>query len=231
MEGSSMNTVTDNEAMALKKEKMKLYNQQYYLLHQTELQEKHRRHAELHKETYALQSKTWHAYHPERIKALRHRYYHKNSARYKVQRKIYIREHLQAIQEAKKAYRQSHLEQCQTYGRLYQQKHKAVLRAYHRIWRSTHPEKILEYNARRRARRLAAPINDFTVEQWGILKAAYRHRCAYCGKRSKKLTKDHILSLSHGGSHTLANIVPACASCNSKKWTKPPLIPVQPLLL
>jgi 5-methylcytosine-specific restriction endonuclease McrA len=73
-------------------------------------------------------------------------------------------------------------------------------------------------------------MNDFTEAEWQAMKAHYNHRCAYCGKRQKRLTQDHITPLSKGGSHTATNIVPACRSCNARKGTRPPLRPVQPLL-
>ena len=105
-------------------------------------------------------------------------------------------------------------------------------RARDAAYRAAHPEQMAEYGAARRARKANAPINDFTAAQWREMQAAYDHRCVYCGKRAKgHLTQDHILALSQGGSHTLSNIVPACRSCNSRKGTRPPPIPVQPLLL
>jgi 5-methylcytosine-specific restriction endonuclease McrA len=84
---------------------------------------------------------------------------------------------------------------------------------------------------RRRARKAAAPRNDLTATQWKEIKAAYGNRCVYCGKRSKKLTQDHIVPLSKGGSHTAGNIVPACRPCNGKKRDRAVLKPVQPMLL
>lgn len=98
---------------------------------------------------------------------------------------------------------------------------------YLKAWKRLHPEYAKNYyqknaaslnlhTAKRRARILQAPINDFTLAQWETIQAAYGHRCAYCRGR-RKLTQDHLLPLSKGGGHTAANIVPACKSCNSAK--------------
>jgi 5-methylcytosine-specific restriction endonuclease McrA len=87
-------------------------------------------------------------------------------------------------------------------------------------------------NRARRARKLHAPLNDFTAAQWQEMQAAYGHRCVYCDKlRKGKLTQDHIIPLSTGGSHTARNIVPACRSCNSQKGRGAVLKPIQPVLL
>lgn len=84
----------------------------------------------------------------------------------------------------------------------------------------------------RHAHEMGAPVVDLTHAQWMEIQEMQKHRCYYCGKRCKgKLTQDHILPLSQGGSHTLHNVIGACQSCNARKWTKPPPIPVQPLLL
>lgn len=42
--------------------------------------------------------------------------------------------------------------------------------------------------------------------------------CFYCGC-SKKLTIDHDIPLSRGGTDNIENILPACGSCNSRKRT------------
>jgi 5-methylcytosine-specific restriction endonuclease McrA len=69
-----------------------------------------------------------------------------------------------------------------------------------------------------------------TAAQWQAIKAAFAHRCAYCGKQPKRLERDHITPLAKGGSHTVSNIVPACRLCNAQKSAGMPLRPVQPLL-
>jgi hypothetical protein len=71
-----------------------------------------------------------------------------------------------------------------------------------------------------------APINDFTAAEWEALKRLHANTCAYCGSEGA-LTRDHVKPLAKGGSNTLANIVPACLSCNSAKrdaddWTPNP---------
>ncbi len=34
---------------------------------------------------------------------------------------------------------------------------------------------------------------------------------------------DHMMPVSRGGEHSERNVVPACKTCNSKKWNKTPL--------
>lgn len=74
-----------------------------------------------------------------------------------------------------------------------------------------------EYNRRYRARKMNAPARDLTVGQWERIKDAFRNRCAYCGCEGVRLTQDHVIPLSKGGSHTASNVVPACGPCNSGK--------------
>ncbi len=104
--------------------------------------------------------------------------------------------------------------------------------------RQAHPEETRAYASTSRARRSGAGTADLSAGQWREIQAAYGFRCAYCPPdceecktRSHALTRDHLTPVTKGGAHTLANIVPACASCNSRKHDGPPLSPVQPLLL
>jgi 5-methylcytosine-specific restriction endonuclease McrA len=49
-------------------------------------------------------------------------------------------------------------------------------------------------------------------------------RCAYCGRREKlrRLTIDHRLPKSRGGSNGLDNLVLACTACNHAKAARLP---------
>ena len=60
-------------------------------------------------------------------------------------------------------------------------------------------------------------MNDLTPAQWDALQAAWGG-CAYCGAGGVPLQRDCMLPVSRGGRYTLANVVPACASCNTSKW-------------
>lgn len=42
------------------------------------------------------------------------------------------------------------------------------------------------------------------------------HTCQYCGN-TKRLTLDHVIPRSRGGTHTWDNVVTACETCNSRK--------------
>lgn len=55
---------------------------------------------------------------------------------------------------------------------------------------------------------------------WENKKAEYYYRCAYCGKRTRDLEKDHIVALGSGGEDEPTNIVPACRTCNQSKHNK-----------
>lgn len=70
--------------------------------------------------------------------------------------------------------------------------------------------------ARRRKRRMAQVDHDLTPAQWDALMSAWGG-CAYCGSDAAALQKDCMLPISRGGRYTLANVVPACRSCNASK--------------
>lgn len=70
-------------------------------------------------------------------------------------------------------------------------------------------------------RRRVEVVADGTVDEAAIL--AERKSCVYCGARltDGNTTLDHMEPLSRGGTHSAANLVACCRSCNSRKGAKP----------
>ncbi|HVN79680.1 MAG TPA: HNH endonuclease [Terriglobia bacterium] len=85
-------------------------------------------------------------------------------------------------------------------------------------WKKEHKDMVLAQVNRRRTREYTAS-GSFTVLEWKALCAFFKHRCAMC-RRKRKLTVDHIIPLSKGGSSFISNIQPLCQSCNSMKHNK-----------
>jgi len=60
---------------------------------------------------------------------------------------------------------------------------------------------------------------SYTVSEWESLCKKYNYRCLDCGKK-RKLTADHVIPISKGGTSNIDNIQPLCGPCNSSKGTK-----------
>ncbi|HSU72528.1 MAG TPA: HNH endonuclease signature motif containing protein [Candidatus Binatia bacterium] len=72
------------------------------------------------------------------------------------------------------------------------------------------------YNELRRGRKLKAE-GSFTRKEWLTKRNSSEGKCPFCQKQVgvEKMTIDHIIPLSKGGSNYISNIRAICRSCNS----------------
>ena len=142
----------------------------------------------------------------------------------KIKREIQGKQWRENNPEYSKQYRQRNKERILGNNRLYRQKNKEQIKEYSRKWLKTDMGKA--YNQRKeviRQTREREIINTLTSQEWIDILKEYHFRCAYCGCEFtlfNKETRDHVIPISKGGDNIKENIVPACQSCNSKKWNK-----------
>jgi 5-methylcytosine-specific restriction endonuclease McrA len=62
---------------------------------------------------------------------------------------------------------------------------------------------------------------EFSEQEWLDVKKKYNYTCLMCNEKEPtiRLTVDHVIPLSKGGSNFISNIQPLCFCCNSKKRT------------
>ena len=104
------------------------------------------------------------------------------------------------------------------YDRHWRAENKDKKCANQRTYRQRHPEKIRVFNAVYATKKTLAG-GHFTEQQWLSLCRKYEHRCLHCNRR-RKLTPDHVLPVSKGGTSNIGNIQPLCQPCNSSKNNK-----------
>lgn len=88
--------------------------------------------------------------------------------------------------------------------------------AYAIDYARSHPEVGQATKRRRRAAVQSNGLYRFNGKDWKRCMDRFGGKCFYCGEK-KRLSMDHVVPVSRGGSHGAGNIVPACVSCNASK--------------
>jgi 5-methylcytosine-specific restriction endonuclease McrA len=137
-------------------------------------------------------SRAWHRANPGRARANRIRWYTENKDR--------------ALDLGRK-WRKENAE-----------RYKATNLRNDRSWRAANPERSREAVRIKHNRRRNVP-GRHTIDEWKSLVEEFDGRCVRCGDRLglQKLTRDHVVPITNGGTDNIDNIQPLCKQCNSSK--------------
>lgn len=152
--------------------------------------------------------------HREENKAYRLR----NAVALKIKHAAYYQKHRDRLLAAVKARSLSQAEKISRYHAEHYAKNAARLKAAVSAYRKANPDKKRHLENCRRARK-AGNGGTHTLEERQAKFSTCGNVCYYCG-RAGRLTVDHMIPLKRGGTNDIANIVPACRSCNSRKHTR-----------
>lgn len=138
-----------------------------------------------------------------------------NKERIREGKAAWYQENREEILARVKAYSEENKDAILAYQADYYERNSEVVKARVAAYQAAHPEKKAHLENRRRARK-AGNGGSHTLEERLEKFAQLGNICFYCGE-AKKLTHDHAIPLSRGGTDDIDNILPACQSCNSKK--------------
>ena len=137
--------------------------------------------------------------------------------------KKYRKENHEQILNRQEKYRQAFSESISDYNKKYYKKNREILLPRHKKYQKKYNQRP-EVKAANRVRDFVrrSPLNidpKLTADDWEKILALWNNRCAYCGAEGD-LQQDHIIPVSKGGKHDLANVIPSCRKCNMAKGDK-----------
>ncbi len=112
-------------------------------------------------------------------------------------------------------YRALKLKQCaESYRR-----RKEKVGAYAKQWAANNPDKV-RASAHRSLAKKHKTAGTCTADEWRAIKEYFGYCCAYCLRPETgtlRLSIDHLIPLTRGGTSDPDNLAPACRPCNSAK--------------
>lgn len=153
------------------------------------------------------------------------KYYRRNADYLRPRARVRVREAYRADPEKhRKSGRESHMrhkEKRNAAARKYRLEHlerwTEINRAAGRRYSRTEKGKIAGANAR--AKRRSYNAGKIDLAAWKRKVRSSGGRCVFC-KSQDKITIDHIIPLSKGGTNDIRNLQPLCNRCNAGKCAK-----------
>jgi hypothetical protein len=164
-------------------------------------------------------------YHAERTDYQRKRsqaYYADNSERLRAESAKWYRENADRAKAAQRDYRDRNRERVELSKRAWAEANPDKVaanrkRAKAKITAATFAE---QYH-RRRARKMNNGVYSVTERDMRRCLTRNNNACAYCAVQFSgdiRPTWDHVVAIARGGQHSIGNLLPVCAACNTSKW-------------
>lgn len=111
-------------------------------------------------------------------------------------------------------------DRARSYGVRSYWRHREKRVQYSRRYRKTEAGRIAERRSGHKRRALKRATRT-TGSRWHLLRIMKwaDGKCLYCQRPTERLTLDHVVALTNGGTDTPDNWAPACLPCNKSKFT------------
>lgn len=161
--------------------------------------------------------KRWHDANRESVAAYQRRYWEGNRDRLSEYRRDWYNENKDRSLARMAEYRRANKARIKAGKFRHYMANRAHYLAYQQEWRKKNPDAVLDRVRRRQARKMGAPVVDKInrSELW----ERDGGKCHLCGKRCdpNNWHADHLVPLSLGGSHTMANLAVSHPTCNLRR--------------
>ena len=207
-------------------QKTKEYNAEWHKKNRIKVSIQHAKRYRENRERVLARTRAWAIANPEKVRNIlkKHRTLHREDIRKREKelRQLNLEHHRKVDREGARRRRRENPEK---YRKIYRDNnikwestHPGYNAKRRKVWAKNNPDKLRATKQKRRTR-VAGAGGSFTEQEWKTLCAKYNQKCLRC-KRRRKLTADHVVPFSKGGTSNIDNIQPLCGSCNSKKGIK-----------
>lgn len=160
-------------------------------------------------------------------------YREQNKESIKLAKREYRQTNLEKVKKANKTYYESNKEKIAEKTKEYRENNKEYLKEQKAEYYRSFVGRLVSKNARSTRRALKNSTSDGTVTKnyLDTLLTIQNNKCYYCENlldlsANGNVHLDHYIPLSKGGKHSCGNVVWSCSTCNLKKGTILPEIPL-----
>lgn len=139
-----------------------------------------------------------------------------NSGGCKMCERVYRQENPDKVAEKNRKFKEANREKLAEKSRRYYHENKERVSKAKKKYQQDDLARNVSWTKRYRARKTKNG-GKFTQAEWRALCERYGNKCLCCGKDDVKLTCDHVIPVSHGGSSNIDNIQCLCHPCNCSK--------------